>query len=352
MNAVGESAGAIGEVMWADGAASKVISSAGGKLFWRSGAITFANAATTFRVGIQDVDLTTGLEDGTFDTHDDLIGGTDTIAASAWQSVTLSVGTKTLAAGDLIAVVLEMTTRGGADSVVVARTAKFASALIFPYGSVDISALAKTGTVPFVLLIADDGTVGWLRGMSIVDPNGTTVSTYNSGSTPDEYVSAFTPTVPVQVSAIGVRLGTIATTDAFDLILYHDPFGTPSALVTIAHDPDLVGNTSSGPFPCIRAITPTTLTAGVQYGIGVRPTTVNDIALNYIDFTAGFEAWKKTLPFGSSLKVGSRTDQSGAFTETQVYHLLPFYLAITGLSDGGGAAGTVIGQSVRRSSLF
>ena len=45
-----------GQVFLEAGSGSKTISSAGGKIHWRtSGTVTFANAGTTIRIGLQDV---------------------------------------------------------------------------------------------------------------------------------------------------------------------------------------------------------------------------------------------------------------------------------------------------------
>ncbi len=95
MDGAGESQAFIGKVFLEAGTGSKTISSAGGKIRWRSGTVTFANAGTNFRIGIQDV-ASTGLEDGTFDVYADLVGGTDTITGSADQLTAMETGTKTI----------------------------------------------------------------------------------------------------------------------------------------------------------------------------------------------------------------------------------------------------------------
>ena len=123
INGVGESYGVIGRVRIPGNATGKVISAAGnGQILWMTGAVTWATAGSKIRVGIQDVDTSTGLEDGTFDVYRELTQGADAISASVYRADTMNNGTKTLSDGDLIAIVVEMTVRNGADSIQVQGT--------------------------------------------------------------------------------------------------------------------------------------------------------------------------------------------------------------------------------------
>src|SRR5688500_19686033 len=76
IDAVGESLTIIGQLSIEGNATGKVLSAAGGgSFFYVAGtSVNIDNAGSTLRVGLQDVDLTTGLEDGVFDVYADVTG--------------------------------------------------------------------------------------------------------------------------------------------------------------------------------------------------------------------------------------------------------------------------------------
>jgi hypothetical protein len=198
MDANGESVAGIGQIFLEGGAAggTKTISNVG-KIYWKTAGSTFANAGTNVRVGLQDVSTTTGLEDGTFDVYQDLVGGTDTIAANSVIITTMDTGTKTITHGDVVAVCVEMTTRGGVDTINVIRESNpvgIGSGL--PYATGDTGTLSKTGNnIPIFLIEFDDGTLGWFNPGHYLVGNlyATSQSTidFSNGSTPDEYAAVF-----------------------------------------------------------------------------------------------------------------------------------------------------------------
>lgn len=99
---------------------SKTISSAGGKIHWTAGAsVVFADGATNWRMGIQDLS-TSGQPprgDGVFDVQADLVPGVDTIATTTHYATAMESGSKTITHGDYVAIVFSMTARGGTDAV-------------------------------------------------------------------------------------------------------------------------------------------------------------------------------------------------------------------------------------------
>src|SRR5687768_973556 len=108
LNAATDKTCLVGHVYWEGRAASKTISSSGGAIMFRAGAVTFANGSTTLDVGIQDVDSANGpvvRGDGTFDVKKTHQGGTDTINATAFNTISMATGSKTITHGDLVAVV-------------------------------------------------------------------------------------------------------------------------------------------------------------------------------------------------------------------------------------------------------
>lgn len=347
MDAAGESNFSIGYCVLEGGSGSKTISSAGGKIHWAAGGITFANGSTILRVGIQDV-ATSGLEDGTFDVYGDYTSAAAP-TASSFNTKAMSSGTKTISHGDLIAVGLEMTARGGTDSVMVTcYTTIIDSGVggnnIFPYRSTDTgSGPTRIATGAIIATIEfDDGTLGWIMGGYVFRNINSITATggYNSGSATDEYASVFKIPFKCSISGCYVCVGDIASTDAFEVVLYSDAQGTPVAEVTTTIDPDYVGSTTTTSQVFVRFASPFTLSPGVWYAISVRPTTANSITYGLLSLGSGYEHFKSMFPFGDNCKVSSRTNQTGAFTEVLSYYVPRFGLIIDKLDDGVGGGVT------------
>ena len=340
MNLATEESFLIGQVFFPARTDSKTISAAGsGRIFWVSASgVTFANGGTNLRVGIQDV-AATGLPDGTFDVFADLVGGTDTITSSVLQNTLMESGTKSLSYGQTIAIGMEMTTRAGADQVTQDRvdlTYAFGGAqtVTFPYG---VHLGAKSPIIPQFLIKFDDGTFGWIYNAGLLwntNNTGPVEISFNSGSTPDEYAGIISFAVDVQIDGIGVSVGAVASADDFELILYSDPLGTPAVIESVAPDPDFIGVANNTPYYRLLS-TPRTLTAGTKYGIALRPTTANNITWGYLDLTTGFNELKNGQPF-TTIQMASRTDNTGAFSETQTYHLPLISVGMGGFQAAGG----------------
>lgn len=339
LDAAGESAFIIGAVHLEGGAAggTKTISAAGsGKLYTRFGAVTFANGSTNLRMGLQDVDASTGIEDATFDVYADLVGGTDTITANTVRETTMTSGSKTLTHGDVIAIGCELTGRGGADSLVMqAVNHTTAAPSLFPYRTVDSgSGPAKgTGTLPMFTIVFDDGTRGWIDPFFCV--NGNTGTAFAANSTPDERALVFELPFKAVLEGVDIFVGAIASGDDFEVVFYTDPTGTPVAAQTITVDPDLIGANSSG---WVRVkFTEVTLEADTLYAIAVRPTTNNAIQIYQVDFA--FAALKGPTPLGDNWSLGTRSNQSGAFSLATDDELPTMSLYLNQLSDDAGGGG-------------
>lgn len=332
INAAGESFAGIGQIFLQGGpGSSKTISSSGGKIHFRTGSITWANAGTNLRVGIQDV-AATGLEDGTYDVRADLVPGTDTLTATALNVAAMETGSKTITHGDFIAVVIEMTTLGGADSVTVS---KMGNVNIAPYSTNDTgSGPAKntTNNEPMITIEFDDGTVGWLgRNFAWIE----TFVSYNSGSTPDEYATVFQ--LPFKGSIIGayIYMTSISATDDFEVILYSDPLGTPVAERTTTIDATYTAAPNTG-YLHVDFSTAYTCLANTNYAIAVRATTANNIAVYYLD--QGDTVKLKPTALGTNWYLGSRTNQTGAFSTTTTQ--LPLIEITVNALDDGLSTGT------------
>jgi hypothetical protein len=240
-----------------------------------------------------------------------------------------------------------MPVRAGADSVVVA-TETYAGMYILttqcyrqgvPYG---VKNGAKANDFLYAIIKFDDGTYGWVRGTAVYPiVLGNINNALDVGDTPDEYIGTFTVPVPIRVSGIGWAMeDDNAATEAYELILYSDPYGTPVAEQTVSIVAVEKTFESSSLHWIWFPITEETLVPGTTYGVAIRPT-VGTISLWYIDLqSATFEAAKKVIPFVQNVKFAARTNQSGAFAEIQTYYCPYMSLSVNGLAPtleaGGG----------------
>lgn len=340
VDATGERMAVIGRTMLATRASSKVLSAAGGgSLFWRTGTgIVFSNAGTQLDLGLQDVDLATGIEDDVFDVSATLVGGTDTIGSSAYIKTVMESGSKTLVNGGLIAAVWDMISRGGTDAVNTVRQnmqwwGLGANDPLFPYGT---ALGAKTNNVPWVMFKTDDGTIGWIQGLGLPIPALTTV-VFNSGSSPNEYCHTWDQIGTIQICGMGLAAWNIATADDFAIILYRDPYGSPVEVARFDADAPSSARDSGSMAAGIWPIALTTLEHGQTYGVTLKAETVNNISHGYVALGAGFTELRSLSRY-SNTKVATRSGGSGAFSEIS-NSMGTFVLDEASLSDGVGGGG-------------
>ncbi len=341
LNAAGQTIYAVGNLYFPAQTGSKTISSAGGRIFWNTSAsVVFADAGSTLSVGIQDVNAS-GINDGSFDVQGDLVGGTDTIGSTLCIDTAMESGTKTIGFLDLVAIGMTLVSRGGADSVPVNRAAGSTQPFGRTYG---ITNGVRSANVPQFLIKFDDGTYGWLLNAQLMYnvALGESLISFGSGATPDEYCAVIELATPMQICAFGFPLDSIATGDTFEMLVYSDPLGSPSVVSTFTPDPDqmLTAGIIFAPLT-----TPLDLDANTPYGFAVRPTTAGALNWQYFNAGSGFEVLKIAQPF-SVIKMAARTDQTGAFVETQAYHTPDLFLLQSGMDDGSGGGGDVVGARI------
>lgn len=359
MNAANESCSGIGQLVTSDGNGSKVLSAAGGGSIWFeiSSAPTFANAGTTLRVGIQDVDYTTGRGDGTFDVYKDLVGGTDTL--NFWTRAYMGSGTKTMSPGDIFVFKIEMTSRGGTDSVSVKRQSLDGNVGGFPYGSSNTGTEIRHGHLPSVFIVFDDGTYGWFHATAPLGLNANSFAygNYDSTSTPDEFAAVFSVPIEVTITEVGLGVNSVGPGDEMEVVIYSDPEGTPTVIETIPHDSDLIYS----PGWVRRMCSPLTLTPNVLYAVSLRPTTAGPIQPLHKDMTASYASGPhnelKTSWFFPTLKIGTRTNQTGAFTAAAEYYVPVFMVGVSHIHDGLGGSSAFrqsvhVGSAVGRASSY
>jgi hypothetical protein len=328
INAAGESTSFIGQVQLSTGpGTSKTIST--GKIFFQtSTSCVFATAGSTVRVGIQDVNAATGIEDGTYDVFDDLVQGTEAIPSSSVITVTMSSGTKTITHGDMIAVVIEFTVRNGADQVSISRILMDSN---LPYCTVDTGAIAKFANGPLCAILFDDGTLGHFGEWTI--PFLPTEQALASNTTPDEYALAFQVPFSCKINALFLRIGDIDAGETATCHLIQDPYGAITNLVTVTLDPALQGQLGVIDSYTIVPITETTLAINTVYAISYRPTSTGSRILRTV--TIADAALLKAFPL--AITGATRTDL-GAFSSSSVV-FADFGFRVSKLDDGTGTTG-------------
>lgn len=349
VDAAGEYVDMIGMVHW-DGlpSSAKTVSNAGGKVVWRTGAVTWATLNSTLRISIQDLNLTTGLPprgDGTDDVHLDIVQGTTALAANTTYSSggqsAFTTGSKSIAHGQLIAIRFALTVRNGTDLVNI--NSKNATRAAFPLVVHNTTSVATVAATPNVMLVADDGTVGWLAGSAFV--NLLTTRTYDSAPTPDEYGNTFQFPIGIEVCGlqhyISCNTGTGAGTD---FSLFTDPLGTPVIAREYVHDQQhFVGATAATSYHIgtILFDSPIEIAANTKFALTARPQdTTSDLSTIEHDYVAFADAAKAWAVLGGNAAKVTRTNDTGALTET-AHQVIPIWPLISGIdipSAGGGLA--------------
>jgi len=333
INAAGESTGFVGRIYLPGGTGtSKTISSAGGKIWFFPATVAWASAGSTIRVGIQDVNTGTGLEDGTYDVFDDLIQGVDTLVTSTIKEVIMSSGTKTIAHGDLIAVVMEMTVRNGTDSVNINR---LISSYNFPYSTGDTGTLIKVDAGPLCAIQFDDGTIGHFGDWTMIV--GQTLQTVNSGSTPDEYAMVFQFPFKCTINALILRIGEIDAGEEATAHLIKDPFGAITNLQTVTINSALMAQASTNISNTIMDIPETTIEANTEYAVSYRPTTTGPRIIRLLTLAnTNFRLANSFTVLGAS-----RTDLGAFASSTTVIPDLGVRINKIDVSSGGGGETSV-----------
>lgn len=348
MHVAGYSVAVVGQITFQDGhTGSKACSAAGGcSIGWDTGnGVTFANAGTTFRIGIQDV-AATGLEDETYDVYADLVGGTDSLAHLTLYDTPMESGSKTMTAGDVVAVVFTVVSVAGGDNPVKMtyqplrpfESAVGAPAWGFPYATRDDGTLLKRDQegVPAVAITLDDGSMAWIQGAGL--PTRlvyTDVAAVATDTTPDEYAAVFKLPIAATIIGCGFRIGSVATGDVFEILLYEDPLGTPAVVATLTPDPDQLLSARFQEFVFPAGVD---AEADTYYGCAIRPTSTNPLTWSYYAGHDGMGHMKGVLPF-TELQWTARSDQSGAFVETDADHVPAFTVVLEIPAGGGGGGG-------------
>ena len=264
----------------------------------------------------------------------------------------MTTGTKTIAHGDLVAIVFELTARGGADTIGI-KTMQPSNLWLPSNGFPTVTdntggTYARTASaIPLAQIVFDDGSIGWFYGCPFFNYNTTpTAVTYNSGTgTADEYGNYLN--YPFMYYAIGIGyLGQISGNSAdAELLLYSDPLGTPVAERTITLDATQVPATATVLNNLFLFSTPILLRAYTPYAVSLRPTTANNVTLYQRDVD--------TVAQGDGSEIGTycyavrRLDNTGAFSDynggTAKTRIVSTFLVGTRVEQGVNFCGGQVG---------
>lgn len=319
LDAATEKYAMIGRIQIAGRATSKTFSTSGAKIYYRTAAVTFANGGTTVDIGLQGLGASGpyAQPDGSFTIQTTLTGGGGGISANAWNTATMSSGgPASLSHGDLIAVVWDMTGRGGADTVALtAASDGIGAAYNFPICNAYISSAwqstftAGAGRVPNVVLEFDDGTLATID--ASYPMTSSAVETYADSTNPDERGLLFQLPFGCKVDALVANIGATDANSDFTLKLYSDPTGSPSVVASVAHLAERMAGGGAGitELPIGSAVD---LDPNTNYALTVLATGSTNVRLN--TFTLAATGHRVLLNGGTTLAKVTRDGSSGAFT--------------------------------------
>lgn len=263
----------VGQIVTSDGASHTLDTSGSSSIGWRTGSVTFSNGGTTVKVGVAAVDTANGpparaahsTDVITFDVNASFTGGGGGITANAWQTSVPTTGTKTIANGDLVAVCIQMTARGGADLITpvsnLATTGPHRPTVTtFTGGSYAVAA----STPNFIITFAD-GAFGYFHGTEVFSSQNQ--RTWNSGSGQAEYGQLYNLPFPCKIFGL---FGWFNPSADCNVVLYSDPLGTPVAEKTISLDANVMGSGSFRRFSVMFA-SPYSYSANQNIGAIYKP---------------------------------------------------------------------------------
>jgi hypothetical protein len=292
----------VGQIFTEDGSSHTIDTTGSSSLGYRTASVTFANAGSSFKVGLSTVDTATGpparaanvADVITFSVSKTHAGAGGTPTTDAWQENVPDAGTMTIANGDLVAFCTQMTARAGADTIAV----RYGLTVVDPSrpsvtGYVGAAYTAQTG-IPNAVITFSDGKLGFFYGGEVFT-TASSNQTWNNTSGTKEYGNFMQ--LPVPGKAYGVIVGCSMGGDT-DVVLYSDPLGTPVAQKTVSVDRNTIGGASAIAWNVHLFSSPYSFTANQPLGIILKPSSATNITAPYLSFNAA--AHQKSLTLGTN----------------------------------------------------
>lgn len=336
-----ESAQAIGRLMWEGGGTHTIDTTGSSKFEFRTGTATFANVGSSFAIGIADVDAAAGPAARAVNVTDTITmgvsavktGGGGSPTGNAWQSITPTTGSKTIAHGDFVAFCTQMVVRAGVDTIQTSFGTGIVATVLPTVTSFTGGAYATATAYPNCVVVASDGTRGYIFGGA---PLTAALSTaFASNSTPNERGNLIVLPGPARVLGI---VANVTVSANLDLVFYSDALGTPVARGTVSLDSNSVGSTSNA--PTIEWFTPYDAAAGTYAAI-CKPTTTTNVTL--LGLTLSNLNHQNGHPLGTNGYAVNRS--SGAFA-AQNSNLDRYGIGIVIDAIGDGVSDAPVGRLI------
>jgi hypothetical protein len=334
IDATGEMFAFVGRVMFPPGTAGpKDIR----KVQFRFGSVT-KSGGSGLTVSLQDVDTANGplhRPDGTPDQTVAIANGNASFATSTWITTGNLSADRTVALGELLAVVIEYDGSGrlSSDSVQISFIGLGNANQTFGGGAPVLftASWANSQGTNNVVLEFSDGTFGTLEYARIC--SATTGPAISSSTTPDEVALKWTPNFNCKVSGAYVTLAPTTNTNNFDVVLYE---GT-TPLQTVSVDSNALAAT--GVHHIIVMFPETELTSGTAYYLAYKPTTTGNSVLTSFDVAHADHLG--LAEGGTAMHYASRTD-AGAWTPVTTRRPDFGFLITAREYDTGAAAGGMV----------
>jgi hypothetical protein len=268
-----------------------------------------------------------------------LVGGTDTITNNTTYKIAMESGTKTIAHGDKVTIVFEMTGRGGSDSIGISyQTSGQGVDALFPSLTHYFSGVwGRLAGQPSITLEFDDGTSGGIfTGQAVNAGNGAVTAYASNTGTADEYGNVLSLPFPVVVEGVWSISYPTSNAADYEVCLYSDPLGTPTLIEVVTVDATQVSTVNSPRTHSVMFASAHTLAQNTTYAVTVRPTTTTTVKSFYHDITAAM------TPLGTACYAVRRLDNTGAFSDwnngTAKTRLMTMGLILGGFEDAWGEA--------------
>lgn len=287
-------------------------------------------------VSLQDVSLTTGppmQPDGGKDQTFAIANNNASFAANTWLQTGNLSATRTVAYGDLLAVVIEYDGAGrlGSDSFVIVAISEGGAARLQGQGVTRIGGtFAPFSAIQTVVLGFDDGTFGTLQGGYPATAVGNHL--FNSGTAgADEYAMGIRFPFPVKLAGAAIYMQQLAGADC-SIVLYS---GT-TALQSVVIDSNAISQAAT-PRLLYVSFPETVLAANTLYYLSVLPTTTTSVTTYYVDVAAAAHL----QAHGGGMAFCEYTRLNGGAWSAPVTTRAPYMsLELSAFDDGASGGGS------------
>jgi hypothetical protein len=337
--------------------ASKTLDTSGSsKISWQGGTTAvFDDVTSSLDVGIQGVNTSgpPAQPDGSYTVKAVVTTAADAsptlTTASAWHSVTPTTGTATLTEGDLIAIVWDLTARGGSDSISVGRSLPGIITNVPSTNAYAAAAWGATGVIgtPSATITFSDGTLGWIDGSQLFGLSS--AQTFADATNPDERGMVFRVPFDCKVDAFVVCMNTAGATGDFTLYLssgVSSGASTRSTITSVAVDGATFGVATNNGHVTIRMPTEQTLTADTDYCVSLKATGAGNVGWNIVTLGSA----DNRVAFGSNgtTLYGVTANGGGEFAAGSSTVMYPIAVRISSVSTGdSGPVGGLFSGNLR-----